>query len=280
MGGRTIREWRLPPAMVGQHGNNSTLGTPLNCSASVLSMRCKATSLAVTQTLIETGDGGRTWGGISVEAETGQIQRIQFDEAIRWKRAVGFYGLHFSTPQHGWGVGELGKILHTKDGGRTWQSQDSGDLTASYSNLNGVYFVDATVGWIVGDAGVIIKTGDGGETWVAQRAGPNQLRAVFALNPQIAWIAGDDGSIYATKDGGETWIQQITPTAEKLNGVYFVTESKGWAVGEKGMLLNTKDGGVTWLIQQTPTSNGLIDITQSPDGVLWVVGEWGTVLKY
>ena len=79
---------------------------------------------------------------------------------------------------------------------------------------------------------------------------------------------------------GETWIQQITPTAEKLNGIYFVAENEGWAVGEKGMLLNTKDSGVTWLVQQTPTLNGLIDITRSPDGVLWVVGEWGTVLKY
>ena len=134
-------------------------------------------------TLIETEDGGGTWGGISIEAETGQIQRLQFDEAIRWKRAVGFYDLHFSTPQHGWGVGELGKILHTKDGGLTWQSQDLGELDVSYNNLYGVYFVDANVGWTVGEAGTIIKTDDGGETWIVQQAEPNELRAVFALTP-------------------------------------------------------------------------------------------------
>ena len=101
----------------------------------------------------------------------GTVQRIQFDESMSWKGALGFYDLHFSTSTHGWGVGEIGKIMHTNDSGETWIGQDSGDMTVGFNNLFSVYFVDAAIGWAVGAAGTIIHTADGGQTWTVQYAG-------------------------------------------------------------------------------------------------------------
>ena len=93
-------------------------------------------------TLIETLDAGETWQGISDPHDEGHgtVKRIQFDESMSWKSALGFYDLHFSTLTHGWGVGEIGKIMHTNDGGETWIGQDSGDMMVGFNNLFSVYF--------------------------------------------------------------------------------------------------------------------------------------------
>ena len=54
------------------------------------------------------GDGGRTWQ----VGNTGQTLPIR--------------DLTFVDDWHGWAVGDLGLILSTEDGGRTWQRQQSG----------------------------------------------------------------------------------------------------------------------------------------------------------
>lgn len=59
------------------------------------------------------------------------------DRGIHWlvqrtQQALPLNGLHFVDSSHGWAVGELGLILHTSDGGLTWQIQRGADrrLTA------------------------------------------------------------------------------------------------------------------------------------------------------
>src|SRR5438105_15702441 len=72
--------------------------------------------------------------------------------------------------KEGWAVGDEGVILHTLDGGQTWERQATG-LRAS---LRSVAFVGQYAGWVVGreelphgrgSAGVLLYTKDGGETW-------------------------------------------------------------------------------------------------------------------
>jgi hypothetical protein len=57
--------------------------------------------------VLHSADGGRTWESTA----TGQSLPIR--------------ALSFSDEQHGWAVGELGTILATRDGGRSWQKQRS-----------------------------------------------------------------------------------------------------------------------------------------------------------
>ncbi len=44
-------------------------------------------------------------------------------EVIATKQPLPLYGIFFKDEQHGWAVGELGQILATGDGGKTWQIQ-------------------------------------------------------------------------------------------------------------------------------------------------------------
>jgi photosystem II stability/assembly factor-like uncharacterized protein len=52
------------------------------------------------------------------------------------------YHVFFSDPSAGWAVGEKGKIIHTNDGGVTWNQQNSGTETILFD----VYFLNSTNG--------------------------------------------------------------------------------------------------------------------------------------
>ena len=74
----------------------------------------------------------------------------------------------------GWAVGWEGAILHTEDGGKTWQKQNSG----SANLLQSVAFVSAQSGWAVGAEGEILHTEDGGKTWQKNIVPLNGLESV------------------------------------------------------------------------------------------------------
>lgn len=123
--------------------------------------------------------------------------------------------VYFVDQQRGWAVGRHGTILHTADGGATWQTQQSG-VEAS---LQGVAFIDAQRGWVVG--GKMDALGVGGQ-----------------------------GIVLQTQNGGRTW-RQLPTLAPALRRVQFFDEKRGIAVGcgsesaPSGVMV-TLDGGLNW----------------------------------
>src|SRR4051812_41740233 len=70
----------------------------------------------------------------------------------------------FLDPNRGWAVNSNGHILHTEDGGTTWQRQFSAGA-AVY--LRCIAFVDELRGWVgtVSAAHRLFRTTDGGASW-------------------------------------------------------------------------------------------------------------------
>ena len=107
-------------------------------------------------------------------------------------------------------VSGAGVVLHSSDGGTTWETQwggDAGDL-----RVNDLDMVDEQVGWAVGDAtaaqkALVLRTTDGGGHWATLDPGDVyfDLTAVHALDARTAWVVGDGEEILATTDGGVTW---------------------------------------------------------------------------
>jgi photosystem II stability/assembly factor-like uncharacterized protein len=133
----------------------------------------------------------------------------------------------FVDPQHGWAVGDHGVILHTKDGGQHWSSQESG-VTCT---LNSVCFVDARVGFAAG-----------GMAW--------------------PYLHDTSGVLLATRDGGATW-QRVPVVIPALHKIRFVTDRQGWAIGcssamYPGGVFLTRDAGRSW---QPASSGGAIGLT-------------------
>ena len=109
-----------------------------------------------------------------------------------------FTDLHFVNAKLGWIVGLEGLIIHTDDGGRTWNKQQV-DATGDFK---AVHFANSRYGWAVGDEGLIAATDDGGRHWHLQTSGTwAMLRDVFFANSKEGWIVGEDADVLYTQDG-------------------------------------------------------------------------------
>ena len=59
----------------------------------------------------------------------------------------------------GWAVGGdlgVGVIVHTNDGGKNWEVQDTGDSMIQGFQMNSVFALDKQV-WLAGGNGVILR---------------------------------------------------------------------------------------------------------------------------
>jgi photosystem II stability/assembly factor-like uncharacterized protein len=200
------------------------------------------------------------------------------------------YGVKALSASEAWAVGTFGSIYHTANGGKTWETRESGTRNALFS----VDFADPQHGWAVGKSAVVLHTTDGGASWKAQRSPippEKHLFKVQALDARTAWAVGDwgartvthdggehwedrslgddivlydvsfpdaahgyvcgeFGTVLATADGGATWEKRPAGTDKTLFGLDFVTPEEGWAVGIDGLLLHTRDGGRSWVVQR------------------------------
>ena len=143
------------------------------------------------------------------------------DEPVRdWPAAfhddANLFDVCFVSRRLGWAVGDRGTILHTRDGGQSWQLQTS----PVGCRLESVQFLDDQHGWAVGGytvpythraVGVIVRTEDGGRTWTRQKDHfLPWLRQVHFVNPRTGFALGSPSAmfpsaVYRTSDGGAHW---------------------------------------------------------------------------
>jgi photosystem II stability/assembly factor-like uncharacterized protein len=173
------------------------------------------------------------------------------------------------------GGGSEGTILHTANGGATWNPEHSGMSVG----LLGVAFANTQTGWAVGCNDTILHTTDGGVTWNLQRSGTNGCLSDLAFtDAQTGWAVGSGGTILHTTDGGDTWNHQRSGTNEWLVGVAFTDAQTGWAVGNNGAILHTTDGGATWNTERSGINFPLTAVAFTDARTGWVVDSHGGIL--
>jgi photosystem II stability/assembly factor-like uncharacterized protein len=149
---------------------------------------------AFSMVVIKTTDGGRTWGDVTPPGAGGTLQAIALlDE----RTAVA--------------VGNLGLILHTVDGGATWQRRHSGTLLT----LSGIAFPDASRGLVVGEGGTVLSTFDGGVTW--RREAPSTTRDLLAvrfIDAKTAVVVGMPGVAFT--HAWASGVDRLTPTSQSV----------------------------------------------------------------
>jgi len=182
--------------------------------------------------------------------------------------------IFFTDKNSGWAVGNEGTILHTIDGGNSWNKQES----KSSNDLNSVTFTDSDNGWAVGNSGTILHTTDRGKIWKPQESNTSEwLYSVTFTDANNGWVVGEDGTILNTTDGGNSWSTQNSITPIRLLSVTFTDANNGWAVGEGGIILHTADGGKSWNKQDGKTTDILQSVTFTDVNNGWAVGG-GTIL--
>ena len=143
------------------------------------------------------------------------------------------WAVDFIDVNKGWAVGDGGSIVHTSNGGLTWERQS---LDADTLKLRAVYFINDLVGWVAGKNGALFKTTDGGNTWLDK-------------NPDGILVEKDDENI------------------RDITSIDFVGENTGW-IGTtfpeippfEPYILHTTDGGDSWVKLPLPNTLGIMDI--------------------
>jgi len=268
--------------------------------------------------ILRTTDGGKSWvrqgavgripdlGTVAVYAVNNQIAWVVGEDGLilhtinggrTWTRqaqdvAPGYSleGVYGSDARNVWVVGGkdqspcpddiCGIILHSSNGGRTWEQQT---FTPSAGNLGGylitVHGLDAKNVWAVGNASVIHST-DGGETWQnvtpLNGGGFFDWNGVYAVNENNVWVARDNDGIFLYD--GDTWNTFSPPPPTGSGGFHLVRVSATdpqsvWIAGpsflepNSGIILHTDDGGATWEEQDPGFGAGFWGVSFVKSGV-------------
>jgi len=202
------------------------------------------------------------------------------------------FGTCFTGEQEAWMVGELGRIFHTTDGGRSWQRQSA----STKRPFLAITCVGPGHAWVAGKEGIVYETRDGGGTWRKVETG--SARHVFALqfaNERRGHGVGDYGTMIHTEDGGDTWTvgrvpedvvlpeialdMGVEPGDVNLYGLSYGDADHVWTVGEFGTIMASVDGGRTWTQQPGPFESTLFGayFTDAQRG--WAVGIDSVILR-
>jgi photosystem II stability/assembly factor-like uncharacterized protein len=225
--------------------------------------------------IIKTMDGGSTWKSV-----------YSFDEGIFGS------AMSFTSRFNGWMAGSKGTLLHTTDGGMTWNMSNAG----TQLNLFSIHFRDSLNGWAGGEKSTLFSTSDGGATW------QNRTDTTYLKNSNILSIRFTDalhgalanGWLWETNDGGATWQESKTTPIQNnssVKHVFSLPNGAMWAIGERGIILYRAGQGTSIAedfekenisairVYPNPASGTIqISITDSKKGILTLTDALGKVV--
>jgi photosystem II stability/assembly factor-like uncharacterized protein len=191
----------------------------------------------------------------------------------------------FADAQNGWAAGHWGVILHTADGGETWNVQRSD--TNEDRPLFAVHFFDEKEGIAVGLWSLVLATHDGGAHWepVTLPAPPGggradrNLLAAFADAHGTLFVAAERGMVLRTKDRGRNWDYLDTGYKGSFWTGTALRDGTLLVAGLRGSMYRSTDGGAHWQPVDSGAKSSVTGIVQNSDGTVEAVGLDGTMLE-
>ena len=171
-----------------------------------------------------------------------------------------------------WATGLDGLIIHTSDGGTTWDSIPNG----AEKSIHTVEFINADTGFVGGrDNGstglpgsnsLIQRTTDGGLTWEFQTVPGGSQNTIMDIDfvegppgePMRGFCVGGLAHVWVTNDYGETWEAASGNCGEgNFNSCFFADSITGWFVGTPSnvkpyTIMYTNDGCKSFVEQTDP----------------------------
>jgi hypothetical protein len=168
-----------------------------------------------------------------------------------------------------WVAGDHGTLLHTDNGGATWQSPSVGTL----ADLRGVATPKLGPVFVVGN-GVFLVSDDTGAHWSDAGDGVTRFRSVAAAHDADTVLAiSDDGRVWAYEHGAlipRTHVLGARTIAVSPDGAVAV------AVGDD-VIARSSDGGHTWARLLTRDHVRYDDVRVDASGQAIAVGSAGAV---
>ena len=175
-----------------------------------------------------------------------------------------------------WAGGHDTVIIHSEDGGVTWELVYFDPDRAQ--PVMDIHFVDGQTGYAIGAYGLMMKTRDGGNTWDEFEVSLDgwHLNALIDLGDGRLLITGEQGLSYLSSDAGETWETIEMP----YPGSMFGAVQAGACIvvyGLRGNVQRSCDDGLNWEALASPTESSLAG-GAARDGTVLLVGNSGEVV--
>ncbi len=203
------------------------------------------------------GDG---IGGMAV-GQNGSILRINDGTLLNSGTTHDLFSVCFSGPDEIWAAGDSGTILHSADGGSTWNP-----VTMPVNTRFNAIAFRGSGGVIAGNGGVLLVTTDGGQTWTPANSGTTQDLFGLCMTPSYAYaLAGTASSSYPnylfladnlvrSADLANWTMFSIGWGIPGMSGICFTGDDTGFSIGSgittnREMLLRidkTTDTALTW----------------------------------
>jgi len=188
--------------------------------------------------------------------------------------------LQFVDAQNGW-AGNLDCLLHTSDGGSSWEVQLNFEGSASGTGelqdyqIRSANFINPSIGFLnVYDTEYqhyTFKTTDGGKHWtkykiVGSGISNGDIDNMDFIDSQIGFAKYNFKNIIKTIDGGKNWT--IIYTNASLRNPHFSSEMVGYLFEGSTKCLTTKDGGNTW--SPINIESSYFQVLHSKGGKTWI----------
>jgi photosystem II stability/assembly factor-like uncharacterized protein len=179
----------------------------------------------------------------------------------------------FAGPQHGWAVGHDNVILHTRDGGLSWQHQYAPG-GPEIRHLD-VHFLDERRGLVVGAYGVGAVTADAGESWEIIQIHEEELHLNrISRGPDgRMYLAVEAGDILLSTDSGDSWEPMDSPYDGSFFGVLPLSARTLLAYALRGHAFRTTDGGDGWSAVEMPAPVLIAHAVRLASGPIVLAGQ-------
>ncbi|WOT03779.1 WD40/YVTN/BNR-like repeat-containing protein [Shewanella youngdeokensis] len=170
----------------------------------------------------------------------------------------------FISAEKGWAVGHDATIVHTDDGGLSWQLQmQSTDIDKPFLDL---HFFDENNGIAIGAYGLFYRTADGGQNW------QNEYHQELLFEEDVAYLEelkAEDEALY---------LSERNTLLPHFNRVISISNEQMLMVGELGLVAVSNDRGISWSKKPFAYEGSLFNANVVGNSV-YVMGLRGHVFK-
>ena len=165
----------------------------------------------------------------------------------------------FTDSLYGWVAGDSGTIIHTTDGGKTWNVQES----HTQNEISEIFFLNRNIGWAaslnfttIPNGTLLLKTTNGGTDWTGEPYPEENIfiTCIFFRDSLHGWIGGRPHALAKTTNGGIDWAEAAVDTSTlaffPVLGIQFYNDKYGYACGGMfdiaGVIWRASNGGEKW----------------------------------
>jgi photosystem II stability/assembly factor-like uncharacterized protein len=189
----------------------------------------------------------------------------------------------FRDLEEGFVVGSYGMLLHTLDGGQSWELVSDRMDNAEAFHLNQILPAPDGTLFIAGEAGFIYRSMNGGENWDTLQPGYEGSFYGVAIVPDgpdsyelLAY--GLRGNLFSSTDKGESWSAVNSGTTTTLTTGMALPDGSVVLAGQGGIILIRPAGQQAFTAARNPDRRVISGIAQQSDGHLLLVGLGGVRL--